>query len=372
MLERCVTVAGERPYQVLLGRGLSSTLADQVAGRRVALLHPAGLTGLAERVAATLDRPVRLALPDGEAAKTPAQLVDCWRRLAQAGLTRQDVVVSLGGGATTDLGGFVAATWLRGVDHIVLPSTVLAMADAAVGGKTGLDLPEGKNLVGAFWEPQVVLCDLDLLASLPLVELRSGLAEIVKAGLIRDPAILTAVEADPDRAQDSASPVLAEILGRAIQVKADVVSTDLREATSTDDWIGREALNLGHTLAHAIERASDFRWRHGQAVSLGLVYAAELSCRLGLLSRAEVERQRALLSSLGLPVTYDEAAWSDLRPIMARDKKTRANGLRLVLLAGPQRPVVRAGLDETDLAQAFARLGGQNPPAPARRTDVHP
>jgi 3-dehydroquinate synthase len=190
--------------------------------------------------------------------------------------------------------------------------------------------------------------------------------------LIGDPAILAAVEADPERAQDPASPVLAEILGRAIQVKADIVSADLREATSTADWIGREALNLGHTLAHAIERASDFRWRHGQAVSLGLVYAAELSCRLGLLPPAEVARQRTLLSSLGLPVSYDEATWEELRPIMARDKKTRAAGLRLVLLAGPQRPVVRAGLDEADLAQAFARLRSPSPPDPARRTDVHP
>ncbi|MDR1387540.1 MAG: 3-dehydroquinate synthase [Propionibacteriaceae bacterium] len=363
MFERRLTVHGERSYQVILGHGSRSELAAWTADRRVALLHPIGLTELARDLAQGWDRPCLIGLPDGEAAKTPERLVACWRRLAQAGLTRQDVLVSLGGGATTDLGGFVAATWLRGVDHVACPSTVLAMADAAVGGKTGLDLPEGKNLVGAFWEPRAVLCDLDLLTSLPEIEVRSGLAEIVKAGLIEDPAILSAVEADPAAAQDVASPVLAEILGRAIAVKAEVVSHDLREATSTESWIGREALNLGHTLAHAVERASDFRWRHGQAVSLGLVWAAELSHRLGLLPRAEVERQRALLSALGLPVTYDEADWPQLRQIMSRDKKVRSAGLRLVLLAGPQRPVVRSGVDEADLEAAFRSLRPDRPAA---------
>jgi 3-dehydroquinate synthase len=227
--------------------------------------------------------PVRIDLPDGEAAKTAQVAARCWSVLGAAGFTRSDAVIGLGGGSTTDLAGFVAATWLRGVRLVTVPTSLLAMVDAAVGGKTGINTPEGKNLVGAFYEPLGVLCDLDALRGLSLPELRSGMAEVVKCGFIADPEILTLVEDDPAVALDPDGPVIAELVRRAIQVKATVVSADLRESTSVGTNVGREALNYGHTLGHAIEQHEHYRWRHGEAISTGMVFVAELARRAGLI-----------------------------------------------------------------------------------------
>ncbi|MDR1450360.1 MAG: 3-dehydroquinate synthase [Propionibacteriaceae bacterium] len=358
--ERVVKVAAERPYDVVIGRGVSTRLNDVLGpAGRVAVIHPAALAGLARRVLA--GRPaVYIAVPEAEAAKTPAVLGECWRRLAQAGFTRDDPIVGLGGGTTTDLAGFTAATWLRGVPHIAVPTTVLAMADASVGGKTGVDLPEGKNLVGAFWEPQAVLCDLDLLQTLPKAEKISGMAEIIKAGFIADPEITALATADPAAAQDVGGEVFAELLARAIAFKAAVVSRDLREAAPAAGPVGREGLNYGHTLAHAIEKASGYAWRHGEAVSVGMVFAAEVSVRLGLLDPAVAARQRRLLAAIGLPVAYAGADWATLRPAMALDKKARGASLRFVLLDGPQHLVIRADPPEAVLAAAFAALAPED------------
>jgi 3-dehydroquinate synthase len=364
--ERVVTVSSApgRSYEVVIGRGASRRLAAVAAsGTRTAVICPEPLAALARTVterAGLAAEPVFLPVPAGEAAKTPAVAADCWRRLAQAGLTRDDTVVGFGGGATTDLAGFVAATWLRGVPYVAVPTTVLAMADASVGGKTGVNLPEGKNLVGAFWEPAAVLGDLDLLADLPRAEAVSGLAEIIKAGLIADPVIVELAEADPAAALDLTGDRFADLLARAVQVKADVVGADLRE-TAPDGRIGRAALNLGHTFGHAVERASGYTWRHGEAVSVGMVFAAEVSRRLGLLDEAAAERQRHLLAAVGLPTTYQGADWAQLRAAMALDKKARGRALRWVLLTGPQQPVMRDDVPEAVLAEAFAALAG--PPA---------
>ena len=231
-----IHVAGPAPYDVEIGHGVRDRLPDLLGDdvRRVALLHAPGFT-LELPGVEVLD----VELPDGESAKSAAVVADCWERLGAAGFTRSDAVVTVGGGATTDLGGFVAATWLRGVRVVHVPTSLLGMVDAAVGGKTGIDTGAGKNLVGSFHEPAGVLCDLDLLASLPARELVSGMAEVVKAGFIADPEILALVEKDPATALDPASDVLAELVERAVRVKAEVVAADLREAGGADGHPGR-------------------------------------------------------------------------------------------------------------------------------------
>jgi len=293
---------------------------------------------------------------DGEESKTAAELERCWRTLAQAGLTRSDAVIGLGGGTTTDLAGFVAATYLRGVAFVNLPTTVLGMTDAAVGGKTGINLAEGKNLVGAFYEPRAVVCDLDLLAGLPAEQVRSGLAEIVKHGFIADPVILQVAEADPAAVADTTSAAFLDSLARAIQIKADVVAHDFREQGATG--AGRAALNYGHTLGHAIEQVEGFTWPHGYAVSVGMVFAAEVARRLDLLGQPEVDRHRTLLTALGLPVSYAGAPWERIRTSMSRDKKARGSHLRLVLLTGIGQVTLVADPPEALLQDAYAAIGG--------------
>ncbi|WOP20267.1 3-dehydroquinate synthase [Raineyella sp. LH-20] len=344
------------PYVVEVGPGVLDRVAALVGDtRQVAILHPAVLRSVAGRVAeAVTGETLLIELPDGEEAKTVTVLADCWDRLAAAGFTRSDLVIGLGGGATTDLAGFVAASWLRGVRFLTLPTTVLAMVDAAVGGKTGINIAAGKNLVGAFHEPIGVLCDTDLLRTLDPRELRSGMAEVVKCGFIADPRILELVEADITDALAPAGPVQTETIRRGIAVKARVVSGDLRERTSTADRIGREQLNYGHTLAHAIEQREHFQWRHGEAISVGMVFVAEVAQRLGLIDEALVARHRTILSAVGLPTTYQPDAWPELRATMALDKKTRGDMLRLVVLRGLGDPVIAEGVDEGLLAEAYA------------------
>jgi 3-dehydroquinate synthase len=357
-----VEVSAERPYGVLIGHGLHdqvpALLGDGV--RKAAVIHPPTMIESAARVSHVLTaagiEPIRIDVPDGEAAKTAAVAARCWSVLGTAGFTRSDAVVGLGGGSTTDLAGFVAATWLRGVRLITVPTSLLAMVDAAVGGKTGINTPEGKNLVGAFYEPVAVLCDLTALTGLPQPELRSGMAEVVKCGFIADPEILTLVEDDPAAALDPAGPVLAELVRRAVQVKAAVVSADLRESTSVGEQVGREALNYGHTLGHAIEQHENYRWRHGEAISAGMVFVAQLALRAGLIDAELAERHRAVLSELRLPTTYRADAYADLRGLMAVDKKSRGATLRFVVLHGLARPAILAGPDPQLLEAAYADI----------------
>lgn len=357
-----VRVSAERPYLVEIDRGALGKLAHLVGqARRVAVIYGepvaeaalavSGLVGSAEVSV------LSIGVPQGEAAKTPATLADCWRALAAAGFTRSDLIVGVGGGATTDLAGFVAATWLRGVAYISVPTTVLAMVDAAVGGKTGIDLPEGKNLVGAFHEPRAVIADLDLLGTLPDREVSSGMAEVVKAGFVRDGRILALILENPAGARDVTSARFAELVRRAVQFKADVVSGDLREATSVGDRIGRELLNYGHTLGHAIETWEDYDLRHGEAVGLGMIFAAYLSRRLLGLPDEAVATHRDVIAKLGLPTGYKRAPWEELRTLMSRDKKTRGSTLRFVGLRNLADPVMIVAPSEQILAECYADLG---------------
>ncbi|HYU66360.1 MAG TPA: 3-dehydroquinate synthase, partial [Jatrophihabitantaceae bacterium] len=291
-------------------------------------------------------------VPDGEAAKTLHVAGFCWDVLGQAGFTRSDAIVGLGGGAATDLAGWVAAAWLRGVRVVHVPTTLAGMVDAAVGGKTGINIERGKNLVGAFHPPAGVLCDLNTLHTLPRDDYVAGLAEVVKCGFIADPAILGLIEADPRAATSAGNPAERELVERSVRVKAHVVSEDLTEKGL------REILNYGHTLGHAIERAEGYRWRHGAAVSVGLVYAAAVGRRLGRLDDATAARHRAVLASLGLPTSYRPDVFDALLGTMRIDKKARGNRLRFVVLEGLGRALVIDDLDPAVLAAAYSEVSG--------------
>lgn len=352
------TISVGDSYDVVIGRGVWDRLAPMVGeeASRVLLVHAPGVRHLVAQVRDALAEGgrtvVTVEVPDAEQGKTSAVLVDLWATLGRHDFTRSDVVVALGGGATTDLGGFVAASWLRGVRVVQVPTTLLGMVDAAVGGKTGINTAEGKNLVGAFHEPAGVLVDLDVLETLPDRDVVAGLAEVVKCGFIADPVILELVETDPQAATDVRGPVLRELVERAIQVKADVVSADLRESSL------REILNYGHTFAHAIEQVENYSWRHGDAVAVGMVYVAELASRAGLLGPELVERHRAVLASLGLPTAYAGAGtFESLLAAMRRDKKSRGSLLRFVVLDGQvARPTRLEGPDEDWLREAYAAV----------------
>ena len=350
-----IEVAVDPPYPVIVGTGLLGGLAEMLAGRhKVAVLYQPVLAQTAETIRKELvDKGVdahRIELPDAEAGKDLPVVGYVWEVLGRIGVGRKDAVVSLGGGAATDVAGFIAATWLRGVDIVHVPTTLLAMVDAAVGGKTGINTDAGKNLVGAFHQPAAVVVDLDLLTTLPRNELVAGMAEVVKCGFIADPVILELIEADPDAALDPSGPVLPELIRRAVQVKADVVAADEKESDL------REILNYGHTLAHAIERRERYRWRHGAAVSVGLVFAAELGRLAGRLDDQAVQRHRDVLTALGLPVTYDADALPELLRYMAGDKKNRSGTLRFVVLDGIAKPGRLEGPDPALVAAAYAAV----------------
>ncbi len=357
-----IQVTAERPYEVLVGNGLLGELPGLLGDgvQRVAVIHPPTMIDVAERINHLLGEsglePVRIDVPDAEAAKTAEVAARCWAVLGTAGFTRSDAVIGVGGGATTDLAGFVAATWLRGVRLITVPTSVLAMVDAAVGGKTGINTAEGKNLVGSFYEPVGVVCDLDVLTTLSGDDLVGGLAEVIKCGFIADPQILTMIESDPAAATEAGSAVLRELIERSIAVKARVVSADLRETTSVGANVGRELLNYGHTLGHAIERREHYRWRHGEAISVGMIFAAELARLAGRLDQETADRHKLILSSVGLPTGYAADAFDELLATMAVDKKTRGSTLRFVILNGLAGAEILAGPDESLLRAAYAAV----------------
>ncbi len=350
-----VMVETAAPYPVIIGRGLLTDLVDELEGTAtVAIFHQPPLAETAEAVRAALSAngidAHRIEIPDAEDGKELAVAGFCWEVLGRIGLTRSDAVVSIGGGAATDLAGFVAATWMRGVKIVHVPTTLLAMVDAAVGGKTGINTDAGKNLVGAFHEPSAVLVDLATLETVPRHEIVAGLAEVIKTGFIADPVILDLIEADPEAALDPTGSLLPELIRRSVEVKARVVAADLRESNL------REILNYGHTLGHAIERRERYRWRHGAAVAVGLMFAAELGRLAGRLDDATADRHRTILELVGLPVGYDGSAFGDLLKGMQTDKKNRAGVLRFVVLDGLAKPGRLEGPDPSLLVAAYSAI----------------
>ncbi|HVF19309.1 MAG TPA: 3-dehydroquinate synthase [Mycobacteriales bacterium] len=346
---------GDAAYRVAVGSGILDEVAGSLDGCETAVVvHSPSVADIAADVAAALSargmRARGVTVPDGESAKDLEVVTALWGELAAHGVTRTDAVVAVGGGAVTDVAGFAGATWLRGVRVVHVPTTLLGMVDASIGGKTAINTPAGKNLVGAFHDPAGVVVDLDLLATLPRADLAAGLAEVVKAGFIADPVILDRIEADPVALLAGEPTALRDVVERAIRVKADVVGGDPTERGR------REILNYGHTLAHAIEKTAGFGvWRHGDAVSVGLCFAATVARLVGTLDTSTAARHADLLSSLGLPTRYD-GDWAPLRAAMTVDKKSRGARLRFVVLEGLGRPVVLDDPPEQILEAAFAEV----------------
>jgi len=347
---------GDSAYDVLVGFGLLGELPGLLGPgvERVLVIHPRSLRNTGEALCDGLGAQGFSAfiaeVPDGEEAKSEKIAASLWGVLGQYGLTRSDAIVGVGGGTVTDLAGFVAATWLRGVAVVQVPTSMLAMVDAAVGGKTGINTAEGKNLVGAFHPPAGVVCDLAMLETLPPAEWVSGMAEVIKCGFIADPVILDLVEAHPQGVIRWHGPVIRELIERSILVKAKVVTEDLKESSL------REILNYGHTFGHAIEQVESYSWRHGAAVSVGMVYAAELARLAGRLDDVVVDRHRSVLSGVGLPTSYRGDRWPELHAVMKRDKKSRGSLLRFVVLDALAEPGRLEGVEESMLQAAYARI----------------
>ena len=351
-----ITVSGADPYEILIGRGLLANLSDQLGGKvaKVLIVHAPTLGAKANALRESLQGRYEVLLaeiPDAEDAKRIEVAAFCWQIMGQTDFTRTDAVIGLGGGAATDLAGFVAATWLRGVKLVQVPTSVLGMVDASIGGKTGINTSEGKNLVGSFYAPSAVIVDLDTLDTIPRNEILAGFAEIVKAGFIAEPEILDIIEADVDRVTDPTTPEFRRVVELAIGLKARVVGEDFKESGL------REILNYGHTLGHAIEHAERYRWRHGAAISVGMVFAAELARLTGSLSDAVVDRHRSILKSLTLPIDYPVGRWQTLLATMQRDKKARAGMLRFIVLDDLALPTVLEAPDESMLFLAYQEVG---------------
>jgi len=351
-----ITVAGDPGYDIRIGRDLLGDLPERIGpnAAKVLIVHPATLGARAERLRVALSGryDVLLAeIPDAETGKRIEVAAFCWQVMGQSDFTRSDVVIGFGGGSVTDLAGFVAATWLRGIALIQVPTTLLGMVDASIGGKTGINTNEGKNLVGAFYAPSAVLVDLDTLDGLSQNEILAGFAEVVKAGFIAEPEILDIIERDVDVATDPHSAEFLRLVELSIALKARVVGEDFKENGL------REILNYGHTLGHAVEYAERFQWRHGAAVAIGMVYAAELGRLTGRLSDEVVDRHRSILTSLQLPISYPAGRWPTLLSVMKRDKKARGSMLRFIVLDDVARPTVLTGPDESLLFAAYQEIG---------------
>ncbi|NBU23702.1 MAG: 3-dehydroquinate synthase [Actinobacteria bacterium] len=337
----------------IVGRGLLDEIPTALDGvKKVLVIHPQALAATAEAIREKLQQAgfeaILAEVPNGEDAKRIEVAAFCWGIMGQADFHRNDAVIGLGGGATTDLAGFVAATWLRGVRSVLIPTTLLGMVDAAVGGKTGVNTSEGKNLVGAFHLPHRVIIDLDTLETLPKNDLLAGMAEVAKYGFISDPWILEALE-DP-AAVDPKSDLIEELVKRSVEIKERVTESDFKETGE------REFLNYGHTLGHAIEHAERYKWRHGAAISIGMVFAAELSMLSGKLSENELERHRKVLGGLGLPLSYRADRWDQLLATMQRDKKARSGALRFVVLDQIGKPSILSAPTPELLFTAFQAI----------------
>ena len=348
-----IKVAGPSPYTVHIDHGLDEFVAQSIAdsgARQALIVHQEPLTAAAEALQTRLEdsgiSATLAPIPDAEDGKSLAVAGSLWDTLGEKNFSRHDVVVCLGGGATTDLAGFIAATWMRGIKVVQVPTTLLAMVDAAVGGKTGINTAAGKNLVGSFHEPDSVFIDLDRLETLPDAEFVSGSAEIIKTGFIADPIILDIYREGGSVPTDK----IAELIERSVAVKGSVVAQDLKESSL------REILNYGHTLGHAIEKREDYRWRHGNAVAVGMMFVAILARNRGLISDDVVELHREILEAVGLPTAYEPGAFDDLYEGMTHDKKNRNGQIRFVVLDGIGSTTRIEDADIEELRTAYTEL----------------
>ena len=346
-----IRVNAEYEYDVVVGCDWQSSLKDSLGSyTRVALVYSSAMRDHIKGFKPENTEIHYFEVADGEGAKTSQSLQSLWNWLGAAGFTRSDAVVGIGGGTITDLSGFAAASWLRGIDWIAVPTTVAGMVDAAIGGKTGINSDYGKNLIGAFHSPQKVLIDTSWLTTLSDRDFAAGLAEVVKCGFIMDGKILDLVSGRGIAEIRRDASLVQDLITRSVAVKAHVVGSDFRES------FGREVLNYGHTLGHAIEIHSKYSLRHGEAVSIGLVFAAELAGVKGLLDSKSVQLHKQILTNLGLPTTYPSDSWQQLYPLLALDKKSRGHQLRFVGLSAIGETLRIEDANESELAAAYERI----------------
>ena len=346
-----IDIKAERQYQVRIGADFKDEIKDVAKGReRIAFIFSEKMKDQVKNLEVGDAEPFYFAVPDSEVAKSTKTLLQLWDWLGAAGFTRSDLIVGVGGGAITDLSGFAAASWLRGIDWVAIPTTVAGMVDAAVGGKTGINSEYGKNLIGAFHSPQRVIVDLKWLETLSDRDFSAGLAEVVKCGFIRDTKILDILKGKSLAEIRADKALTTELIERSIRVKGDVVSLDYKES------FDREILNYGHTFGHAVELDSNYSLRHGECVSIGMIYVAELAYSLDLIPESTLLLHRELLGSLDLPTTYSASSWSALLANMKLDKKSRGNTLRFVLLGEIGQTQRVEGPDEGALIAAYEKV----------------
>ncbi len=350
-MKKVVTITSEKTYDVLIGVSWLPQLQSEISSyKKVLIVLPASLDKslkITEEIKNALGSDQSKVsfyfTPDGEAQKTSAILLEILDSAGSHNLSRSDLIVAIGGGATSDVAGFAAACWLRGIAWIAVPTTLAAMVDASLGGKTGINTSHGKNLIGTFHSPSAVIVDTFFLQSLPARDLSAGLAEVAKCGFIADPHILTILKGNYLSS-------LEELILRSVQVKADVVSQDFTES------FHREILNYGHSLGHAIEQRSNYSLRHGEAISIGLIFAAELSHAHGSLSASDLALHREILTKLSLPTTYEKSAWNELFEILTRDKKNRGGEIRFVSLKSIGKPDRITGISKEQLAAVYEKV----------------
>ncbi len=346
-----VKVAAEREYEVVIGCEWKSEFVKVIADRsRVLVILP---SSLASRVKDDLPENANLTLfemPNGEGAKTAGILGELWAILGAGGFTRSDLIVAIGGGTVTDVAGFAAATWLRGIDWVAIPTTLAGMVDAAIGGKTGINSVHGKNLIGAFHSPRKVIIDQWWLDSISDRDFSAGLSEVIKCGFIADRRILEIVEMHGLADLRQSLELTQDLIFRAVTVKARTVGEDFR------DNFAREILNYGHTMGHAIELQSKYQLRHGEAVAIGMVFIAELANLKGILAKEVVERHRKILVHVNLPIAYQAKALPELIPLLFLDKKSRGNTLRFVAISEIGTPLRIESVVESEIAAAYERV----------------
>jgi 3-dehydroquinate synthase len=346
-----VKVSAESDYEVVIGCDWRVEFAKAVEGyTRVAVVVSTAMKERIEKITVAGSEIHLFEVPDGEAGKNSKTLESLWNSLGEQSFTRSDLIISIGGGATSDIAGFAAATWLRGIDWVAIPTTLAGMVDAAIGGKTGMNSAFGKNLIGAFHSPQKVIVDLEWLKTLADRDFSAGLAEVIKCGFIADTKILDIIESNSLPQIRASKSTTEELIYRSIAIKARVVGEDFR------DSYAREVLNYGHTLGHAIELHSKFSLRHGEAVSIGMVFAAELARSKGVLANEIVERHRHVLASMHLPTTYPVSALPDLMPLLVLDKKSRGRVRRFVAISDLGTPIRLEGVSDEEIARTYERV----------------
>ena len=355
---RTLHTAASRPYDIVIGPGLLKEAGERSRrinrGVRVLLVSDSNVAPLyadtvAESYAAAGYRVTRFVFPAGEESKRLSTIAALYEQLAADGLTRADLIAALGGGVTGDMAGFAAATWLRGIDFVGLPTSLLAQVDSSVGGKTGVDIPQGKNLVGAFWPPRLVLADTDALSTLPADILSDGMAEVVKSACIKDAPFFHWL-LQQDALSDENLP---ETVFRAVDIKRRVVEADEREAGE------RRLLNFGHTLGHAVEKLENFTMHHGHCVGLGCIAAARISQLRGMLTAEEAADIRNTFLSFGIPAAAPGLAWDQVLMTTQSDKKTEAGVIRFVLLNSIGQAYVDKTVTADEMKAGFDVIGGQ-------------